>query len=331
MSALTAASQTEPEAKPRRYWLDNQRFLAGAMLLPTVIYIVLLVGVPFVLAILYSFSDATTGHPQIDTFTLDTFKRVTANPTFQRSLLNTFIFTFFSQLAVLILANILALALYRGFRGKWLVRLMILLPWATPIAITSIVWQWILEPSYSPIDWIFRQIGLLNLVIQPDPNSPAIQLIHQGILRQELKMNWLGEEGLAMFSVIVVHVWRMLPMSTVILLAGHTSIPTDVRDAVEVDGVGFWRSYFQVTLPLLRPIMLVALLFGIIFTFTDMTIVHVLTRGNAGTQVLSSWAYYQAVESPDLAGGAATAIFMLPVLVGVAALMLRTARRSEVR
>jgi multiple sugar transport system permease protein len=125
----------------------------------------------------------------------------------------------------------------------------------------------------------------------------------------------------------------MLPMSTVILMAGMSSIPQDVKDAAEVDGVGFWRTYFQVTLPLIRPIMLVAFLFGVIFTFTDMTIIHVLTRGSSdnSTQVLASYAFYKGIDGGNLSQGAATAIFMLPVLLGLAMLLLRTARRTEVR
>jgi multiple sugar transport system permease protein len=125
----------------------------------------------------------------------------------------------------------------------------------------------------------------------------------------------------------------MLPMSTVILMAGLSSISPDIKDAVQVDGVGFWREWREVTLPLLRPILVVALLFGIIFTFTDMTVVFVLTRGgpNNATQVLPSWAYFKGIDGGNLAEGAATVIFMLPVLLGVAITMLRIARRAEVQ
>src|SRR6266511_3063030 len=80
---------------------------------------------------------------------------------------------------------------------------------------------------------------------------------------------WLGLPHLAMESIIAVHVWRQLPLATVILLAGHSSIPQDIHDAAAVDGAGFWRHFFQITLPLILPISLVALLFGLIFTFTD--------------------------------------------------------------
>lgn len=321
MSATTSAPSIDEK---KRYWLDNERFLSFAMLLPAVLYIVFLVGIPFVLAILFAFSDVTVGSPQLDNFTLDTFGTVIKDPNFQRALANNFIFTIISQAIMLVFANALAMALTTNFPGKWLVRFLILLPWATPIAIGTIGWLWMFDSVYSPVDWIFRNIGLLKQIGV---------MGSVGILKNQTNMYWLGEPGLAMFSVIVVQVWRMLPMSTVILMAGLTSISPDIRDAVAVDGVGWWREWREVTLPLLRPIMVVALLFGIIFTFTDMTIVRVLTRGGPinATQVLSSWAYFKGIEGGNLSEGAATVIFMLPVLLGIALVMLRIARRTEVR
>lgn len=324
MTATTSAEPTLIPTEKKRYWLDNERFLSMVMLLPAVVYIILLVGIPFVLAILFAFSDVTVGSPQLDSFTLDTFGTVVKDPNFQRALANNIIFTVVSQAVMLVFANALAMALTRNFPGKWLVRFLILLPWATPIAIGTIGWLWMFDSVYSPVDWIFRNTGLLKQVGV---------LGSVGLLKNQTNMYWLGEPGLAMFSVVVVQVWRMLPMSTVILMAGLTSISPDIRDAVAVDGVGWWREWREVTLPLLRPIMMVALLFGIIFTFTDMTVVRVLTRGGPinATQVLSSWAYFKGIEGGNLSEGAATVIFMLPVLLGVALVMLRIARRTEVR
>jgi multiple sugar transport system permease protein len=143
---------------------------------------------------------------------------------------------------------------------------------------------------------------------------------------------WLGKPYLAMGSVITVHVWRLLPLSAVILLAGYTSIPQDIHDAAQVDGAGFWRHLFQVTLPLVRPIMLVAALFGLVFAFTDMIVIFVLTRGGPydTTQVLSTLAFFTGIQGGDLGEGAAIAVFLFPLLLAVAVVLLRVARRSEV-
>ena len=319
----TVINTTRAQRRRDSRWLallDSERFLASAMLLPAVIYIAVLVGVPLVTAIMFSLSDATMASPQIDGLSLNTFKAVINDPVFRRALTNSVGFTLISQLCMVVLGNILALALMRNFPGKWFVRLLILLPWATPIAIGAIGWLWMYDSVYSPVDWIMRQVGLLGM--QGD---------RVGLISRAPNMYWLGQYG--PFSVILVQIWRMLPMSTVILMAGLSSVPQDVKDAVQVDGVGFWREYFQVTLPLIRPIMLVAFLFGVIFTFTDMTIIHVLTRGSSdnSTQVLASYAYYKGIDGGNLAQGAATAIFMLPVLLGLAMVLLRIARRSEVR
>ena len=136
---------------------------------------------------------------------------------------------------------------------------------------------------------------------------------------------------MTLYSVHLFHACRILPLSTVILLAELSSIPQDVRDAANVDGAGFWRQLFWIRLPLLAPIMLVAVLFGTVFTFTDMTVVYILTRGgpNDNTQVLAHWAFIKGIGGGDLGQGAAIAVFFFPVLAGVAAIMLRLARRTE--
>ena len=120
--------------------------------------------------------------------------------------------------------------------------------------------------------------------------------------------------------------------STVILLAGLTAIPRDIPEAAAVDGAGFWRTLFEITLPMLRPILNVAMLFGIIFTFTDMIVVYVMTAGGPydSTQVLPSLAFFTGIQGSDLAAGAAISIFLVPLLVVIAFLMLRVAHRAEV-
>ena len=303
---------------PLNHIWDRERVLAPLLIAPAILYIVVLVGAPFFLAIYYSLSDATTGSQSLNFVGLSNFQAVLNDPVFRKSLINTFIFTVASQALVLVLAKVLALALIKDFRGKWLVRFLVLLPWTAPIALGTIGWMWMLDSIFSPIDWILRYMGLLGA---PD-----------AILGANSNLYWLGVPSLAMFSVIVVHTWRMLPLATVILLAGLTAIPQEVLDAAEVDGAGFWRRLFQIMIPMLLPIMTVAVLFGIVFTFTDIAVVYILTQGGPvhSTQVLASWAFFKGIESGDLAQGAAVALFLFPAMAGVAALMLRLARRTEV-
>jgi multiple sugar transport system permease protein len=293
----------------QRYLSDNPRFLAGVFMSPTVIYIVALVGFPFVLAIIYAFTDITTGSPDLEFVGFDTIRAVLADPVFRRALANTFWFAVIANLFVVILATGLAELLTRDFKGKWFVRFLILLPWVAPVSLATITWLWTLDSIFSPIDWVLRQMGLISQ-----------------------NMFWLGRPQLAMASVITVQVWRIAPLAAVIVMAGLTAIPNEINDAVAVDGAGFWRRLFQITIPLLAPIIAVAVLFGVILTISDMSLVFVLTRGGPthSTQVLSTWAFFKGIEGGALGQGAAVALFLFPVLVGITAVVLRLARRREV-
>ena len=297
------------DTRRRRYLADNPRFLAGIFMSPAVIYIIALVGFPFVLAIIYAFTNITTGNPDLEFVGLDTFRAVLADPVFREALWNTFWFAIIANLLVVVLATGLAELLTKDFKGKWLVRFLILLPWVAPVSLATITWLWTLDSIFSPIDWVLREVGLITE-----------------------NMYWLGRPGLAMASVIAVHTWRIVPLAAVIVMAGLIAIPTEINDAVAVDGAGTWRKMFQVTIPLLAPIIAVAVLFGVILTISDMSVVFVLTRGGPtnSTQVLSTWAFFKGIEGGALGQGAAVALFLLPVLVAITAVVLRLARRREV-
>jgi multiple sugar transport system permease protein len=310
VTTATAAA-ISAKAGRRSRLADDERWLWRLMLAPAILYIVLLVGFPFFLSLFYSVSDVTVGSRDIGFAGLENFRRVMASGTFWIALKNTLIFTIVSQFFVLLFANMLAMALSTDFHGKWLVRLLILLPWVAPISLGAIGWLWIYDSIYSVINWTGQALHILG------PNEWPI---------------WLGQPNLAMASIIIVQIWRIVPLATVIILAGLTSIPQDIHDAAAVDGAGFWRRTFQITFPLLLPITLVAVLFGIIFTFTDMIVVFVLTRGGPydQTQVLATWAFFTGIQGGDLAGGAAVSLFLFPVLVAVASVFLMLARRAEV-
>jgi multiple sugar transport system permease protein len=289
----------------------RQRWLGPVMFLPAVLYVVALVGVPFVLAFLYSVGDVKVGSVGYHFVGLKNFKSVLQNPTFLVALRNSFVFTISSQVLVLIGANLLALVLKDAFRGRRLLRFLILLPWVAPVSIGSIGWKWILDSLYSVINWVLVYLHLVK------PFSAPM---------------WLGEPKLAMLSVILVHTWHMLPFATVIILAGWTAIPRDIPEAAAVDGAGFFRRLAQIEIPMMLPIINVAVLFGVIFTFTDMTVIYILTRGGPydTTQVVPSMAFFTGILGSDLAEGAAISMFLVPLLVVVAGLMLRSAHRSEV-
>jgi multiple sugar transport system permease protein len=291
--------------------IRRQRWLGPAMFMPAIVYILALVGVPFVMAFLYSVSDAKVGSISYHFVGLQNFVSILHNPAFRRSLQNSFVFTISSQVLVLIGANILALSLKEAFPGRRFFRFLILLPWVAPVSIGSLGWKWILDSLYSVISWVLVRAHLVNQYDTP---------------------MWLGEPKLAMMSVILVHTWHMLPFATVIILAGLTAIPKDIPEAAAVDGAGFFRTTFQITIPMMLPIINVAVLFSAIFTFTDMTVIYILTRGGPydTTQVIPTEAFFAGILGSDLAEGAAISIFLVPLLVIAAYFVLRSAHRAEV-
>ncbi|KWE63649.1 ABC transporter permease [Burkholderia ubonensis] len=309
MNAPPITPRTPGRGIAHASWDD--RWLGPLMLAPALVYIALLLGFPFLLSIWYSMTDVTVGSQAARFVGAENFRHVVQSPQFWKSLRNALVFTLISQALVVVLAKILALALARDFPGKWLVRLVILLPWVAPISLGSIGWLWIFDPVYSIINWTLHALGAVG---------PGVWPI------------WLGQPDLAMASVIVVDVWRLLPLATVIILAGMQGIPRELHDAAAMDGAGFWRRLFRIDIPLLMPVMLVALLFGIVFTLTDMIIIYVLTRGGPydTTQVLASLAFFTGIQGGDLAEGAAISLFLFPLLVAVVALLLTVAHRAEV-
>ena len=294
-----------------RHLLNRKETLSSLLLAPAIVYIFALIGAPFFLALYYSLTDITAGSPSLSFVGLQNFQSILSSSVFQRALWNTFVFAFFSQLLVLLLGKVLALALNKTFPGKSVIRFLILLPWVAPIALGTIGWKWMYDSLYSVVNWSLQAIGLFGPGTWP---------------------MWLGEPGLAMISVVLVHVWRTLPFAAVIILAGLTAIPQEILDAASVDGANYWQRLFHVTIPLLLPILCVTVLFGTIFTFTDMSVIYILTRGGPydTTQVLGSLAFFVGIIGGDLAEGAAISLFLFPLLAVVAIFMLRLARRTEV-
>jgi len=301
-------------AKPAsrfRFIMDRREVLGSVLVAPAVLYVLLLVGLPFLLALYYSVSAYSIYNPSWRFVGLANFAQIMRNPEFLHSLGNTFLFTFGSQALGLVLGKFGAFLLLRPFPGRRIVRALIILPWAVPIALSTVAWQWMFDSLYSVINW---------------------SMIALGVMTREDAPNWLGTPHLAMLCIIVVNAWRFFPFAIVIFLAGITSVPQDVIDAATVDGAGFWRRNYQIIMPMILPIVAIGLIFGIVFTFTDLSIVLLLTNGGpvGTTSVLGFEGYQVGIVSGDVAHGAAISLFMLPVLFIVVIGMLRFIRRREI-
>jgi multiple sugar transport system permease protein len=190
---------------------------------------------------------------------------------------------------------------------KW--RGMLLVPWVIPPAMSTLAWLWLLDPSYSAINWILVHLGMSNI-------------------------SWLGEAGWARFSVILVNIWAGSPFFMIMYLAALKSVPDQLYEAASIDGATWLQRIWYVTLPMMRNIIAVTALFSLIVTFANFDIVRVLTAGGplTSTQLFATWAFKVGIESGDIPQGAAVSLFMVPILAVAAAFILRdiSRRGSEV-
>ena len=316
--AATESAMRRGSAGQRRAGVgDRGGPLGGLMLAPAVIYIVALVGVPFVMAIALSLSSATIGNPSIHGFVgLQNYFTVVHEAAFPIALRNSVIVTIATLVLVVILATAESELLARDFRGKWFWQILIILPWAMPVSLAAVNWLWLLDSEFSPVDWILRQVGVLG------PGS---------LLGPAGHLYYYGREGVGLAAMTAINVWRLLPLGTIIVLAGRTAIPHDIYEQAQVDGAGFFRVLFRITVPALAPILVVVAVFAALVVFGDMAIVAITTHGGPGysTQLLPYWAYLKGIEGGALGEGAAVALYMFPILLAAAILALRMAYRSE--
>ena len=283
--------------------LDSERVFGYALVAPAVLYILLLIGYPVAIALWFTVSDATVAHP-IARFTgLTNLSFVLDDDIFKRALANTLIFTVASQVLQMVFGTTLAFLLVRRFPFRRIVRALVMIPFTIPVAIGAMAWNWMLNPTYSVVNWLGTHAGIL-----PDPGP-----------------NWLGEEGYAMISIIIVNVWRNLPFTAIVLTAAINAVPQEIVEAANLDGAKFLTRWRKIMVPIIAPIIYIALLFSLVFTFTDMTVVWLLTRGNPvnATHVISSYAFVTGVISGGLGRGATISLFLFPVLLLAALFMLK--------
>jgi multiple sugar transport system permease protein len=293
-------------ARARELW-EREPVFGYGLIAPALVLIVALVAYPFGMAIYFSLSDYWVGSPG-GFVGLQNFRDIVANEIFQRTVYNSFVFTGIAVVLKAVLGIWLAMLLFRGFKLKRLIRGAVLLPWVIPTALSTLAWWWMFDSLYSVVNWTAIRLGLISA---PGPN-------------------WLGQAGYAMTAVIAVNVWRGLPFFAITVLAGLVSIPREYYEAAEVDGANSWGRFRHVTLPLLKPVLAVVILFSTIFTFADFNIVQVLTRGGPvnTTHLFATLAYQIGLQGGNLGQGAAVSLFLFPMLAAVVFIQLRYIRRE---
>jgi multiple sugar transport system permease protein len=283
-----------------------------ALFAPAAVYLAVIVGGTLLVAMYLSTTDARAGSLSGHFVGLGNFARVWRDPTTRRAAQNTAIVAIASQTLAALFGLLLAAGLTVRFRGRSVILFLIVLPWAAPVALSTLGWRWVLDPLYSVLNWALQAVPVVGL------HRP---------------LQWLGDPGLALVSIIAVETWRSIPFATVVLLAGFASLPVDVDDAARVDGADGWRKLAYVTVPLLLPFIAVVWLLGVLFVASGMTVVSVLTAGGPfdSTQMTSSWAFQTGILSGDLGPGAAISLLLLPVLAVVSIVVLRIATQVDTR
>jgi multiple sugar transport system permease protein len=312
MTFTTVAAPRAYVGSPRRgpitRLLEDERWLAMLLLLPTVALLGLFIAYPFVKGVMLSVTDARVGVPG-HFVGLQNFANVWQDGIFRVAVWNTCVYTFLATVFKLALGLWLAVLLNHHFRGKALTRAFILLPFIIPTVLSTLAWKWMFDPTFSVINWGLFRLGLIHG-----------------------RINWLGDPNLALISVIVVNIWRGLPFYAITLLAGLQTISPELHEAAAIDGARAWQRFRHVTWPLLLPVTLVVTLFSVIQTFADFQLVYVLTGGGPAnaTQLFATYAYQIGIGTGLLSQGATISLAVFPVLLLVVIVQLFYIRKAEV-
>jgi len=239
---------------------------------------------------------------------LGNYARLLQDQVFWLSLWNSFVWVFGSVTFQFLGGFAAALLLHQGFRGRALLRTMTLLPWIIPGVVVALIWEFIYQPNY----------GLLNDV-----------LIRLGWMTE--RVAWLSSPALAMPAVIVANIWRGVPFFAIMLLAGLQAIPTELYEAARVDGASVGQRFVYITLPMLRPIIVVATATRIVWTFNYADLIFVMTSGGPAnaTQITSTYTLMQAYSNLDFGYAATLSVALLLIMLAFTTVYLRLTRGLE--
>jgi multiple sugar transport system permease protein len=318
-----AAASAPPATLPGISWLERERVLGWVLVLPAVAILAAFIVYPFCVGLWLSVSDATVVDPG-HFVGLRNFVQEAGDGIFRQTVRNTLVYTGVTVVLKGLLGLGLAILMNQAIRGKNLIRAALLLPWIVPTALSTIAWRWLFDSTYSIVNWVMVTSGLARLVA-PTAVGQLLGIHANGI-------NWLGDATWAMFTIILANIWRGTPFFAISLLAGLQTIGQDMYEAAAIDGATAAQRFRYVTVPLIRPVLLVVLLFSFIWTISDFQLVYVLTGGGPAnsTHLFSTLAYQIAMQAGQLGSGAAVSLAMFPFLLAIVSGLLWYLREHEV-
>jgi multiple sugar transport system permease protein len=300
-SGLQSTGLQSSAGQNLRLFLRRRSTIAFLMCLPLILIISFLVIYPAFYSIYLSMLNKT----QTRFIGLGNFQFLLSRDVFRMVVEQTAIFAisavFFKALIGLITAHLINNLPAKGQR-KW--RGMLLVPWVIPLALSSLGWWWLFDPTHSAFNYVLESLGFEQV-------------------------GWLSSPYWARFSVILVNVWYGAPFFLIMYLAALKSVPEQLYEAASIDGASAWQKFIHITLPMMRNIIAITVLFSLIVTFANFDIVQIMTAGGPRnmTHVFATYAFMLGIRSGDLPLGAATSLFMFPILGIAAVLILRGVRK----
>lgn len=279
----------------------RQTRLAWLLVLPTLLVVALVAGYPLAQVFYYSFFKADIAFVERPEFVgFENYFFLLRDPDFRVAFWNTLKFTFWSVSLETILGLAIALIVHSNFKGRGLVRTAILIPWAIPTVVSAKMWQWMLNDIYGVINVIGTKLGILST-----------------------KVAFLANPALVLPSIIAVDVWKTTPFMALLLLAGLQLIPSDIYEAADIDGASKWQQFWSLTLPLLTPALVVALIFRTLDALRVFDVIFVMTGVNTATKSLAVYNRQTLIDFQDLGYGSAISVAILVIIMIFVVLYMR--------
>ncbi len=284
----------------------RQTRLAWLLVLPTLLVVAFVAGYPLAQVFYYSFHRADISFVEPTEFVgFKNYLFLLQDPDFRGALWNTLRFTFVSVFLETVLGLAIALVIHSNFRGRGIVRAAILIPWAIPTVVSAKMWQWMLNDIY----------GVINVI-----------LVNTGLVAN--KIAFLANPNTVLWAMVAVDVWKTTPFMALLLLAGLQLIPADIYEAADIDGASKWQQFWTLTLPLLTPALVVALIFRTLDALRVFDVIFVMVGVNTATRSLAIYNRQTLIDFQDLGYGSTVSVAILVIIFIFVFLYMRVAGRG---
>ncbi|MBP1966627.1 carbohydrate ABC transporter permease [Paenibacillus aceris] len=285
----------------------SEMVLGYTSVMPVIIVIFVVIGIPFINALYLSLTDKTVG-AQAHFIGFENYREIFTDPVYWKVLKNTFIYFMTDVFFKLVIGMIFALTLNQAFFGRSIVRVLFLVPWAISGLVSALTWKWMYNDSYGIINQLLLDTGLI-----------------------ENPVAWLSGPKIALVSVIIVNIWRGIPFFLFSILGGLQTIDRQMYEAAKIDGAGPIRQFFSVTIPSISSVLVITTMLSSIWTFNDFENIYLITGGGPlyNSAVISVYTYETAFLQNDMGKSLSVAGSIIPILLVLMFFMTRKLAKEE--